>query len=668
MPNLLFYKKGLWLCVCLFSAVYSAAQQRDSITYRELPNVEVVEKVRPSVMREGAPIQLLNQTTFKRLGLQDLSEAIKRFSGVTVKDYGGIGGLKTVSVRSLGAQHTAVSYDGVTITDAQSGQVDISRFTLDNVETISLSIGQADNIFQTARMHASAGALSITTQTPQFDKKDYYLEGQVKAGSFGMFNSSLRFERKLGKRYAASIHADGLRADGQYPYIFTNGNIVTDEKRKNSDIKSLRTELNLFANWDKQGTLRLKGYWFDSHRGLPGSVILYNDYHKERLRNRNSFVQGVYENRFNRRLTLKAQGKFDYSRTRYQDFHSKYPNGQQTDVYTQREYYASAALLYTPVTHLFVSIAEDAFINTLDATTPKCLFPERFTSLTALALQYKNARLTATGSLLGTFVTEMVETGEAADDRKRLSPAVSVSYKILSEQNLRIRASYKDIFRVPTFNDLYYDRIGNKDLDPEKATQYNLGLTWNGAFPMIKLDYLSLTVDGYYNRVDDKIVALPTLFIWKMMNMGKVDIKGIDANLSARFALPSEMFLQVDGSYTWQDAVDKTDKDSKIYNHQLPYTPVHTGNVSVSWENPWVNVSWLMTAVGDRYSLPQNIEANLIEGYIEQQLSFNHTFAFKQSSLRLQAEVVNLGNATYDVIRYYPMPRRSFRGSIKYIF
>ena len=61
-------------------------------------------------------------------------------------------------VRSLGAKHTAVSYDGVTITDAQSGQVDISRFSLDNVEMVSLSIGQSDDIFQTARVYASAGA------------------------------------------------------------------------------------------------------------------------------------------------------------------------------------------------------------------------------------------------------------------------------------------------------------------------------------------------------------------------------------------------------------------------------------------------------------------------------------------------------------------------------
>ncbi|MDH6304943.1 outer membrane cobalamin receptor [Parabacteroides sp. PF5-5] len=668
MPDLLFYKKGLWLLVCLFPAVFSAAQQTDSITYRSLSNVEVVEKARPSVMREGAPIQLLDRSGMERLGLQDLSEAVRRFSGVTVKDYGGIGGLKTVSVRSLGAQHTAVSYDGVSITDAQSGQVDISRFTLDNVETVSLSIGQADYIFQTARMYASAGALNITTQTPQFDKKSYRLEGQVKAGSFGMFNPSLRYEQKLAKQYAASLQADWLRADGQYPYTFTNGEIVTEEKRKNSDIKSLRTELNLFADWETNGTLRLKGYWFDSRRGLPGSVVLYNDYHKERLRNRNGFVQGVYENRLSSKLSLKAQGKFDYSWTHYQDFHSKYIDGQQTDVYTQREYYASAALLYTPIRHLSFSLAEDVFVNTLDATTPKCLFPERLTSLTALAAQFKNERLTATASLLGTFITEEVENGEAADNRKRLSPAVSLSYKLLADQNLRIRASYKDIFRVPTFNDLYYDRIGNKDLDPEKATQYNLGLTWNGASDKLRLDYVSLTVDGYYNRVDDKIVALPTMFIWKMMNMGKVDIKGLDINVSARFTLPEGMFLRIDGSYTWQEAIDKTDKEAKTYKHQIPYTPEHSGTASVSWENPWVNVSWLLTAVGDRYSLPQNIEANLIEGYIEQQLSFNRTFTFGQSSLRLQAEIVNLGDVTYDVIRYYPMPGRSFRGSIKYIF
>ncbi|MDR1644892.1 MAG: TonB-dependent receptor [Tannerellaceae bacterium] len=668
MPNLLFYKRELWLCIgLLFLAFRADAQRTDSLLYRELPDVEVVEKARPSVIREGAPLQWLDRSEMERLGIRDLPEAVRRFSGVTIRDYGGIGGLKTVSVRSLGSQHTAVSYDGVTITDAQSGQVDISRFTLDHVESVSLSIGQTDDIFQTARMYASAGALRIWTQAPRFDDRPFRLEGQVKGGSYGLLSPSLRYERRLGSAFAASIHAGWLSADGAYPYTFTNGSVVTREERKNSDIRSLNAELNLFAGWENGGTLRFKVYGFDSHRGLPGSVVLYNDYHTERLRNRNVFVQSLYENSLNSRLTLRVQGKVDYSQTRYSDFHSKYVGGQQTDAYIQREYYASGALRYAPSGELSFSVAEDAFINTLDATTPLCAFPERFTSLTALAAQYKDSRLTATASLLGTYITEEVKRGRPAANRRRLSPAVSLSYRLFSEQNLRIRLSFKDIFRVPTFNDLYYDRVGSKDLEPEMAVQYNAGLTWSAACG--RSGYISLTADTYYNKVTNKIVAMPTMFIWSMMNLGEVAIRGLDVNLSARLAVSPALGLQAGASYTLQKAVDVTRKDAKTYGHQLPYTPQHAGTLALAMEHPWINAGWTTTLVGPRYALPQNIAANRMEGYVEHQLSLHRSFRLGQgAALRLQAEIVNLGDASYDVIRYYPMPGRSFRASIRYSY
>ena len=654
-------------CAYLCAGIVSYAQV-DTTRYHQLEEVEVVAKSRPSVTREATPLQVMDKASIERLGVQDLSEAVKRFSGVAVQDYGGIGGLKTVSVRSLGAKHTAVSYDGVTITDAQSGQVDISRFSLDNVEMVSLSIGQADDIFQTARMYASAGALSIKTMSPDLKEKPFRLQTQVKGGSFGLFNPSLRYEQKIGSKYAAALNAGYQRADAQYPFTFTNGSIVTHEKRKNSDIDSYHGELNFFADWQKAGKLQLKGYWFDSERGLPGSVILYNDYHKERLENRNGFVQGVYENRLNEKITLKALGKFDYAWTRYKDYHSKYEGGLSKDIYTQREVYGSAGLLYTPVRYWSFSIVEDLFFNTLDATLPKCPFPERVTSLTVLAARYRSSRLTATGSLLGTFITETLKFGEAAPDRKKLSPALSLSYQMMENENLRIRASYKHSYRIPTFNDLYYDRIGNRKLDPERATQYNLGLTWSGELPGLRLAYLSFSADGYYNNVKDKIVALPTMFIWKMMNQGKVNIGGTDVNLSARFRFSTDFFVQLDGSYTWQHAVDRTTKGANIYGHQIPYTPEHTGTISIGVENPWVNAVWTMTAVGDRYSLQQNIPNNLIDGYFEQELSFNRIIKLPCCSFRLQADILNIGNVMYDVIRYYPMPGRSFRASVQFIY
>ena len=72
--------------------------------------------------------------------------------------------------------------------------------------------------------------------------------------------------------------------------------------------------------------------------------------------------------------------------------------------------------------------------------------------------------------------------------------------------------------------------------------------------------------------------------------------------------------------------------------------------------------------MSDRYSLPQNIDLNLMNGYVEQQLSINKTFAIQDCSLRLQVDLVNLGNVNYDVIRYYPMPGRSFRASVRFIY
>lgn len=667
MQNLFIKRLSGLLCAWLFPFVALYAQV-DTTTYHQLSGVEVLGKVRPSTTRESTPLQVMDKAGMERLGVQDLSEAVKRFSGVTVQDYGGIGGLKTVSVRSLGAKHTAVSYDGVTVTDAQSGQVDISRFSLDNVDMISLSIGQADDIFQTARMYASAGALSIKTAAPRFEQKPSHIWVQVKGGSFGFVNPSLRYEQKLGTKYAATLNADYQHADGQYPFTFTNGNIVTKEKRHNSDIDSYHGEVNFFADWAKAGKMQLKGYWFGSDRGLPGSIVLYSDYHKERLENRNGFVQANYENRLNNVFAFKVLGKFDYAWTRYRDFHSQYENGQQKDVYTQREIYGSASLLYTPKEYWSFSLAEDFFYNTLDATTPKCPFPERLTSLTAVAAQYKDSRLTVTASLLGTFITETLEIGEVAPDRSKLSPAVSLSYRLFSEQNLRLRASYKHSYRIPTFNDLYYDRLGNRELDPEKATQYNIGMTWSESFSGLSLDYVSLSVDGYYNKVKDKIVALPTMFIWKMMNMGKVNIGGLDVNTSAQLRLPASFSVLLDGSYTWQHAVDRTTKGSKIYGDQIPYTPEHAGTVSVGVEHPWLNATWTLMVVGDRYSLQQNIPENLIKGYVEQQLSFNRTFSLRRCSLRLQAEILNIGNVRYDVIRYYPMPGRSFRASVRFVY
>jgi len=644
------------------SCIYHSTAQNDTV--RKLPEVEVVGRRTVSASRHSAPLQIIDSNKIERLGISNLYEAVRQFSGVSIKDYGGIGGLKTVSIRSLGAQHTAVSYDGVAITDAQSGQVDISRFTIDNVAMISLSAGQADDIFQTARLLASAGTLNITTLKPQFSAESKYnIDLKLKSGSFGLLNPLFSGNYKISEKWSLAANADYMRADGQYPFTLTNGSVVTRERRLNSDIETVRAEATLYGSLgknDRFGSLTTKIYMFDSERGLPGAVNLYNRVAAERLWNDLSFIQTKYNSRINNILSIQGVGKYSYSYSRYKDVNENYSVGFQEDKNTEQEWYGSVGLLIeTPVRF---SITNDFAYTTLDNNFVNAAQPSRNTSLTAFVSQYKTEKLTATGSMLYTFLKDEVSNGKRPDDRKRLSPALSLSWQPFTSNTLRLRASYKDIFRVPTFADLYYLRIGNTSLKPEKAVQYNAGMTWNGNIGI--LNYLSVTADAYYNSVEDKIVALPTLYIWKMMNMGKVRIKGIDVNIAGEMRISPVVCIYITGNYTYQNAIDVTNMDSKNYRHQIPYAPRHTVNGSVSAETPFCNVSYMLTAVGKRYMLPQNIQANIVDGYLEHNVSLNRTFQLRRYRLRLQGELLNVANTQYEVIRYYPMPGRSWRLSI----
>ena len=136
-----------------------------------VPSVDTLDVATVSAQRNAAvvsltPVQSVTETKIERLGVLDLHDLVNQFSGVSIRDYGGIGGLKTVSVRNMGASHTAVIYDGIAISNAQNGQVDISRFDLEDISSVSISIGQEDDIYSSARHLTSAGTLRIESSTP----------------------------------------------------------------------------------------------------------------------------------------------------------------------------------------------------------------------------------------------------------------------------------------------------------------------------------------------------------------------------------------------------------------------------------------------------------------------------------------------------------------------
>lgn len=610
------------------------------------------------------PIQQMQKAELEELGIQNLADAVKKFAGTNVRDYGGIGGMKTVSVRNLGAHHTAVSYDGVTVSNTQAGQIDVGRFSLDNMESLSLAIGADESLMQSARHYASAGVLSILTERPHFDEgKNSAFRFRLKGGSFGLVTPSLRYWQRVGEQTSLALNGSYMRADGVYPFVLVNGRERTNEKRYNSDIYTWQGEANLYHTFADKSQLDMKAYWFYSERGLPGSVTLYNPVSRERLWDEDFFAQAVYRKAFDEKWNLHARLKYTHTWNRYEDTNVKYDGGKQIDVNRQNEYYASATLGWSPVEAFRIALAEDAFYNDLRnniniGSNPDYPFPKRITSLTALSAQWQWERLHVEGNVVGTYAHETVENGENPADKHRLSPCVSVTYRLLPNESLHLRAMWKNTFRMPSFNDLYYLRIGNSGLRPEKATEYNLGLTWSGR-PFQAVKYVSATVDAYYNDVTDKIVAFPSTYVWKMANFGKVKIKGIDVTLATEVPIYHKVSAILTGAYTFQESLDKL-KASASYNRQLPYTPKHSGNASLLIRNPWVNLGYSVLFQGERWSSSQQTAQYKLKAYSEHTLTLSREFRFKSCQLNLSGSIHNLFDKQYEIVKYYPMPGRSF--------
>ncbi len=276
----------------------------------------------------------------------------------------------------------------------------------------------------------------------------------------------------------------------------------------------------------------------------------------------------------------------------------------------------------------------------------------------------------AQASVAGNFVNEEKLERDQAPFKSRFTPGVFLSYKPFRRPNLILRAFYKHSYRMPTFNDLYYTDMGNAYLKPEAAIQYNVGVTYDIDRPGRLFRYFSIVTDVYYNNVRDKIVAYPKgqQFRWTMLNLGKVDIRGVDAQVMAVFSLPARIDLTAKAQYTYQRAIDVTSPADNYYRHQIPYIPWHSGSaiVMLDWRTWHLNYSFIYT--GERYNQQENIRYNYTQPWYTSDISLMKSFSVRGIAFKVTAEVNNLFSQDYDVILNYPMPKRNYRFGVSIDF
>lgn len=664
----------LFFIINSFSNIYA---QSDSI--KILDEVTVAGK---KITNEIIPPRRLSGETLKNLSSQSVADAVRFFSGVQVKDYGGIGGLKTINIRSMGTNQMGVFYDGIQLGNAQNGQIDLGRFSLDNIESISIYNGQKSSPLQSAKDYGAAGTIYIQTLRPEFDKnKNFNFITRIKSGSFGLINPSIIWQQKVKNLFDLAVSAEFLHANGKYKFRYRsfNSNADTTAVRKNGDITAFRSEIALFGNIKNGGEWKIQFYNYNSERGLPGYIARNIYEHFERQRDNNFFTQASLKKSFKKySLLFNAKYANDYTHYKNPDYRTMI-----VDVnYRQSEIYFSLANSYKPFKIWEIALSADYQFNNLFSNRQDFTSPTRNMLWAALSSNLKLNFVKIQTSVLGTFVKDEVKIGVATEQKPQFTPAFMATFSPFERFPLDFRAFYKRIFRMPTFNDLYYTISTNSYLKPEFTQQYDVGCE----YIMFKnhqsknsnrfLKNLNISADFYYNCVENKIIAQPVanMFRWQMKNLGLIKIFGLDFSSDVEFLLHKDLTLNILANYSFEDARDFSNKTDNYYGHLIPYAPQNCFSLATNFQYKKFRFNYSFLYTGARFWNSENYIENYLHPFQTHDISAGYVFLLeqkiknKQHKLSVNLNINNIFNQQYDVVLGYPMPLTNFKISANWEF
>ena len=546
------------------------------------------------------------------------ADAVRDFSGIQLRDYGGVGGLKTVNVRSLGSAHTAIFMDGVPIDNAQNAQVDLGRLFTEDLETIELFAGQKSALVQTAREYGSASSLHLRSAIPEGRK----LRVKLRAGAFGTISPSGSIETRRG-HFAARLRLGADRAHGQYPFHTLDMGKDTLLTRQNCDIKAFRAAGHLWF-MPKGGRYEASASWYDAGRGIPGPVFKQNGNYpmsNDRQYDRSLVAQISGEQALGHGLSLLARGRYSIDWLDFLDVSELDPSVSATWNYRLQSAYLATSLGWQVVPWLHLNAAVDAQADWLSC-------------------QFQAQRQQLLGAFSSAFIFDpwriqaSIQYQGTSDGYSFLSPALVVDWHPREDWEFGFLG--KRSCRLPSFNDLYYTNVGSRDLRPEQVWQVSAWWLWDRTFGPW---HFLIREELYYNSVTDKLIAVPngSLFRWSMYNIGTVHVFGDEWSASSAY----------NARYSFNRAFDPANP------WQIPYIPLHSGSFNIFgvWKSFRADIRGQVTGV--RYTAASSRPEALLPAFT----TWDLTLSWKGPwGLRLAVELRNLTDTQYQIVKQYPMP------------
>ncbi|MBI2258726.1 MAG: TonB-dependent receptor plug domain-containing protein [Flavobacteriia bacterium] len=604
------------------------------------------------------PFYVLNQNKIELGSFNDLGELLSRLPGMNIKDYGGLGGLKTISSRGINGTHIGIYIDDFAQNSVALGEMDLSKIPSNNLKEVKFIHAGQDNRLHQVSSYLNAQNIFLYTLDDEIDEKKWNFRLQNKIGSFSQREafSSLQYKKN---RWALSGFYQNRYCKGNFPFVLTNYSQKIQLKREQNEIKEQYGGLRLSYQNKKGGVFRYHSSIYDIFRELPSAVILYSNEKGQFITNQqfNQQLSYFYNSKKRRAHFLYVQHQID--KIQYTD--STFLNLEHVlrNDYLSKQFTSG---IHSKVKTFagFISFGTEYEISTLTIdTTNYQRTVWKSIMIISIPLKKWNVELLMGVLKINNRSLNLQQNGYI------WTPGIQYrskkSFPIVGEILINLKRSS----RLPSFAEMYFQSVANPNLLPEIANQLSCNL--NQHFQIFSKK-IRLNHAFFVSSILNKIVAIPSknLFTWTIKNYNKVLSYGSEHSLQIELFERVNHLVSLSASYTFQKNINN-EKTSLLYAHQLPYMPIHSVQSGLSYQLKDFQIQARVYYLSSRYALPENILTNEVKSFYTYDLLLSYKLKIKSTQIiHFQFSILNILNYSYEFIRSYPMPGRHFTFQLSY--
>lgn len=595
----------LLLCLCFYSTTFAQQKPIEQLEVVYLEN----NPLRDSVYTSNQLI--LNDSILKR-SQASLTQLLNFNSTIYFKE-NGLGMVASPSFRGTTAQQTAVLWNGISINSQTTGQTDFNTVTTRGYDKVTVKPGGGSVVDGS---NSIGGSIYLENEIPynhNFENNVFMQYGSF--NTYGLHVKSSYSNKKTGISVGLSKNA----SDNDYKYP------KTGVKNKNGHYKNTNISLAAGTKLNKQHELQWFANIYDSRRNfsLPNPYALPNKYYDFNTR---SLLNWKYHKR-----RFSSSAKVAVLTDRY----TYYPNVNYW--YHSKAKVETYLFKYDADYRLSKNMLLTGGLNLTRNQGSGTNFSQSERHIGAAALGFKHQ---ATPSFIYEIMLRQ-EVNEHFD-----SPflyRIGLQKEFSEVYTLKFNTSKN--YRIPTYNDLYWNGLGNPDLKPE--TSY--GVEISNLFSYKKY---SLNLTAYYNKIEDLLRWTPSASgIWRPENTNNVQTYGLEAILSLTQSLWDKHFVNFNATYAY------TISENTETKKQLIYVPKHKLTWSLSYAYKKINAYYQYINTGEVFHTTDNSKYYTIGSYMVGNLGLEYKL---KQQLTIGVQALNVWNEKYESVLNRPMPGRNY--------